>query len=217
MVRALHPLLRTLNQQRQRLVEAGVPEADFCSVDLKEPEQDPAAYTILFYVPDKTYSQGDPASTLEFYLQMLGEELTVCRWFESPETVLRLHSRCEHYPTGVHRVVIDLTANWSQVKGRSMQEVFDEEGPPLAGVEALAAYALSSPRLIRWQDGVKLPFCDTGITNQNIGGILGVLYFAWDGENMLILNEDYSISASYSRSAPVVTSRSSKLAFRSSE
>jgi hypothetical protein len=203
-------LLSSLAEQKQRLVEAGVPEAVFSVVDLTEPEKQRVdAYTILFYVPDGAYGQGDPTSALEFYIQMSGKEPTVHRWFEPSETELRLHQRCERYTEGVHRVVVNLIANWDPENGRSMWQVFAQNSEPLTGAEALAAYALSSPKLIQCQDGERLPYCDTGIERQLDGEWSDAVYFTWNRNNREVYLDSVRVGhVSHDWSTPVVSRES---------
>ena len=173
-------LLSSLDEQKRRLAEAGVSEGVFDCVNMTEPEEQRVdCYTILFYVPDGTYAKGNPTSTLEFYLQMMSQELKVYRWLEPTETKLRLRQRCERYSEGVHRVVVDLTANWGPKNGRSMRQVFSQDGESLAGAEGFAAYTLSPPELIQCQDGEKLPYCDTGIERQFDDGWSRAVCFRW--------------------------------------
>lgn len=179
-------LLSSLAEQKRQLIEfGGLSEEHFEGVDMNEPaEQRVDQYTTLFWVPDGTYEEGDPASTLEFYMSFMeSKSLVVYRGFKSSEVELRLQQRCLRHENGLHRVVVDLTANWDKKNGRSMRQVFASDGPSLAGVEALAAYALSDPRLIQSQDGEKLPYCDTGIKRWFDDSCTNAVYFYQISDN----------------------------------
>ncbi len=177
------PLLSSLAEQKQLLVEAGVPEAAFL-VDLTEPEEQRVdAYTILFYVPDGAYAQGDPASTMEFYRQMLGKGLEVAP--PSFSGARLLHKSCEHYAPGVHRVAVNLLASWNPAAATSTYYVLTQDGAPLAGAEAFAAYALSSPELIKLQGSTMLPGCSTGIILR-VDGCLRTFCFGWSARKGMV-------------------------------
>lgn len=168
-------LLHSLEQQKQVLIEyGGLTETDFNDVDLTEPEEQRVSrLTILFY------TTGDVKKDLRFYQRLLETRgLKVYNWFDVDQTELRLHELCVTYGPGVHRVVVDLTANWAPKDGRSVYQLFQTGGQTLSGTEGFAAYALQDLQLIQLQDGEALPYCDTAI-QVRLGDWRYVVCFYW--------------------------------------
>ena len=169
-------LLHSLEQQKQVLIDyGGLTETDLDDVDLTEPESQSVNHlTILFY------TTGDVKKDLRFYQRLLETRgLKVYNWFDIDQTELRLHELCVTYGPGVHRVVVDLTANWAPRDGRSVDQLFQTGGQTLSGTEGFAAYALQDLQLIQLQDGEALPYCDTAI-QVRIGDRRSAVCFYWN-------------------------------------
>jgi hypothetical protein len=78
---------------------------------------------------------------------------------KTDEMHLRLGSNTHQYAPGIHRIRINLVANWL-TKDRSVLEVREQaarSGEFLAHCEVLAAYAMHG-ELLKQMDGTKLPF-----------------------------------------------------------
>lgn len=167
-------LTSLVDQQQMLITQGGLREEDFEGIDLSEPESQSVNHlTILFY------TTGDVKKDLKFYQRLLETRgLKVYKWFDVDQTELRLHELCVTYGPGVHRVVVDLTANWAPKDGRSVDQLFQTGGQTLSGTEGFAAYALQDLQLIQLQDGKALPYCDTAI-QVRIDGRRGVVCFRW--------------------------------------
>ena len=75
---------------------------------------------------------------------------------------LRLHPLALTYTPGIHRVRINLVANWEPKDGRSLVQVRERaaaQSKTLAHAETLAAYGLHD-ELLRQQDGENFPYAD---------------------------------------------------------
>lgn len=105
--------------------------------------------------------------------------------FSTSADRLRLDETARKYSKGIHLVEINLVDNWSPDEGRSVDQVRINAikiGQKLAGVEAIAAYALQDPKLLQAQDGKNLPYCDLAGLQQG-GGFGQVLGFYWDSSD----------------------------------
>lgn len=169
--------LASLADQKHALIAyGGLCEQDFAGIDLTEPaEQRVSQLTVLYY------TTGNVNKDLAFYQRVMeARGLTVYNWFDVDKTKLRLHERCATYKAGVHRITVNLTANWSPKNGRSVDQVLQSDGPTPVGVEVFAAYALMDPEFIKCQDGEKLPYCDSAVQVRLDGDWQNVVYFGWN-------------------------------------
>lgn len=108
---------------------------------------------------------GSPEKTVEMWWKVLvGTQPNAWRWdkLKTDAKHLRLHSYARQYGPGIHRVRINLVANWEPKDGRTVIQARERAlatAQTLAAGEVLAAYGLHD-ELLRQQDGENLPYTD---------------------------------------------------------
>ncbi len=126
--------------------------------------------------------------TVEMWWRVhVGEQPKHWRWDElklNSEHLRLLTSNVRQYEPGIHRVRINLVANWEPENGRTVEEVRDGAkgtGEILAQLEVLSAYGIHS-ELLREQDGENLPYSDMPGTDVTVpgGSEPCALYVYWD-------------------------------------
>ena len=111
---------------------------------------------------------GSPEKNIEMWWKAIaGNQPNAWRWdgLKTDPKHLRLGSNTHLYDPGmrgIHRVCINLVANWEPEKGRSVLQVREQaarSGEYLAHAEVLAAYGLHD-ELLQRMDGENLPYAD---------------------------------------------------------
>lgn len=109
---------------------------------------------------------GSPEQTVEMWWKAIaGTQPNAWRWdgLQTDAEHLRLAVCTKQYKPGIHRVRINLVANWETQHGRSVNDVRErnnaQTGQFLAHAEVLAAYGLHD-ELLQQMDGQNLPYAD---------------------------------------------------------
>ncbi|MEX2006903.1 MAG: hypothetical protein WD877_01940 [Candidatus Saccharimonadales bacterium] len=124
----------------------------------------------IFYV-----DFGSPEKNVEMWWKVLaGTQSNAWRWdgLRTDKKHLRLGPNTRQYASGIHRIRINLVANWEPEHGRTVLQVREQasrSGELLAHTEVLAAYGLHD-ELLRQQDGENLPYADMAGFEATVSG-----------------------------------------------
>lgn len=157
---------------------------------------------------------GSPERNVEMWWKVLvGTQPNAWRWddLKTDGKHLRLHPQARQYEPGVHRVRINLFANWEPQNGRSVDQVRERtahlDNQFLAHAEVLAAYGLHD-ELLRQQDRQNLPYADMAGFEATLPGRrpwTGVPYLYWYRYGRGVrLSASWSDYVNYRWAAPVV-------------
>ena len=116
---------------------------------------------------------GNPDQTVKYYWKMieLAQNVVHPCAFSTNQEYLRSVQGYKKFERGVHRININLLANWSRHDGRSIDEVREYNAvnnDSLAAAEVMAAYVAQHPILISKLDGISLPHVDMAGYTQGI-------------------------------------------------
>jgi hypothetical protein len=161
------PLLSSLDDQFQRIREFNhefwgnaLPPAALDNVDTATDHVQSVDDLEVLHV-----ELGSPATTLDLWWTVIAQtQPRSSRWLGAvlDDEHLRLAESAAHYAPGIHRVRINLVANWCPATGRTVAQARAQarsRGQWLAHSEALAAFGLH-PALLERVDGDALPFVD---------------------------------------------------------
>ncbi len=132
---------------------------------------------------------GSPEKNVEMWWRAFtANQPNVWRWagLKTDAEHLRLHPEAHEYQPGIHRIRINLVANWEPQNGRSVLQIRERaavSGETLAHAEVLAAYAVHD-ELLRQQDGENLPYADMAGFESTMPGCrpwTHVPCLSWDG------------------------------------
>ncbi len=111
------------------------------------------------------------------------------------------------YEPGIHRVRVNLIANWTPTEGRTLAEVLKfapKKGREFAHGEVLSTFSLHD-ELLRQMDGEAFPFMELAGYSLGAGGSVGVPVLRWErSESLVGLFPDWEDHSTRHYAAPVV-------------
>jgi hypothetical protein len=160
-------LLLSLDEQRERLREfnerfwdGALSAQELAAVDTSGDHPQSVDDLELLYV-----EFGSPATNVNrWWSVIVSSQPRSSRWLGAviDDDHLRLAEPVAQYSAGIHRVRLNLVANWRPASGRTVEQVRAaavQQNRLVAHAEVLAAYGLH-PQLLERLDGDTLPFVD---------------------------------------------------------
>lgn len=201
--------LALLREYNEKYWGGALTEDMFAAVDTESDHAQRVEDLELLYV-----EFGSPKETFENWVAVWkGEQPGFWRGDSLSDgyKIRRLAKNTRKYPVGIHRIHINLAANWSPKQGRSVDDVRDwlkgDTRDKLAHGEVFAAYALHT-ELLQKTDGTNLPYFDAAGYEVKLSGDSewrSVPYGYWSAVNSKAYVRSYSTDGRLQRyAAPVV-------------
>jgi hypothetical protein len=195
--------LETLRRFNERMPKGlRIPEFWFDNVETKDDHVQSTNSLVSYLVVKNT-----PEETLEYNLRLFRLAYPRTKGLGAFRVIISQLTSGKYRSGAINSFTIDLTDNWSPHNGLSIHAAFALK-KNLAGIEALAAYVLQDPELIRRQDGNYLPYC-------NLAGLRldkspdSVLGFYWDNDYrrvIIVVSDAKSSSCSFAAPSVIVDS-----------